>query len=412
MRPTNLYHILRRKPALTKRAMPRELEKLAQALFASGKLRVDSDYKRGFVRYSRPTERIELTFSQQELLDSRLEKAQAQRLQDALASAYPGQDVSRMARLEFARLKRDLKKYPAFDDDTLIILSRLVVQAAHPSVIRMLLKEGTEVFISYEHLIGDLLDLATWREQKANSGMQSTSLEGTAVYISCGGDPLAHLDEPRPHDPHDREMRYGDGFPALARLLVIGAQELGHYADLIRDGEGHYIGRHSASHGGKRPSAECKAARDADIANVERLAAKLESLGLEALTRKEEAVRFYRKLNITGPYLWLLWLRMKLAQWRYRLRASTAGTYFLSDLPKDPYLGLLLRLCILDMHFNLSPDADAYKRPDPQETEAIACIESLARVPQQTVKWGEKATQNFYPSLYNVYFSQVISKYK
>ncbi|MBN8531888.1 MAG: DUF2748 family protein, partial [Alphaproteobacteria bacterium] len=113
----------------------------------------------------------------------------------------------------------------------------LVVQAAHPSVIRLLLKEGTEVFISYEHLIGDLLDLATWREQKSNSGMQSTSMEGTAVYISCGGDPLAHLGEKRPHDPHDREMRFGDGFPALARLLVIGAQELGHYADLIRAAE-------------------------------------------------------------------------------------------------------------------------------------------------------------------------------
>ncbi|MBN8531887.1 MAG: DUF2748 family protein [Alphaproteobacteria bacterium] len=168
------------------------------------------------------------------------------------------------------------------------------------------------------------------------------------------------------------------------------------------------MGRHSATHGGRRPSPECKAARDADMANVERLATKLESLGLESLTKKEEAVRFYRKLKIGGPYLWFLWLKMKLAQWRYRLRARSAGITFLSDLPKDPYLGLLLRLCIMDMRFNLSPDADAYKRPDPLETEAIACIESLARVPQQEVKWGKKTTPEFYPELNKLFLAKAI----
>ncbi len=61
-----------------------------------------------------------------------------------------------------------------------------------------------------------------------------------------------------------------------------------------------------------------------------------------------------------------------------------------------------------DMAFNLAPDADAYRNPDPEVEEAIACIEALARVPQQVVKWGHAPVQLGWPSLYAAYYGTVV----
>jgi hypothetical protein len=36
---------------------------------------------------------------------------------------------------------------------------------------------------------------------------------------------------------------YGDGFPAIARMQIIAAQEIGHYADIMRDDYGRQIDR-------------------------------------------------------------------------------------------------------------------------------------------------------------------------
>ena len=64
--------------------------------------------------------------------------------------------------------------------------------------------------------------------------------------------------------------------------------------------------------------------------------------------------------------------------------------------------------CLRDMEANLTPRADAYRHQDPKVEEGIACVEALARVPQQVVKWGHVATAKAWPHLYRIYFEQVI----
>lgn len=56
-----------------------------------------------------------------------------------------------------------------------------------------------------------------------------------------------------------------------------------------------------------------------------------------------------------------------------------------------------------DMAFNLSPQAEAYRHPDPEIEEQIACIEAVARVPQQEKKWGKSAVSLAWPGLSPVY---------
>ena len=60
------------------------------------------------------------------------------------------------------------------------------------------------------------------------------------------------------------------------------------------------------------------------------------------------------------------------------------------------------------MAFNLEPKADVYSNPDKNIEIAIACIEALARVPQQVNKWGHHNTRFFWPHLYSFYYSVVI----
>jgi hypothetical protein len=57
---------------------------------------------------------------------------------------------------------------------------------------------------------------------------------------------------------------------------------------------------------------------------------------------------------------------------------------------------------------NLAPQADAYKRDDVLEEEAIACIEALARVPQQVNKYGHGFTKACMHELYHLYYDEVI----
>ena len=68
----------------------------------------------------------------------------------------------------------------------------------------------------------------------------------------------------------------------------------------------------------------------------------------------------------------------------------------------------MIKAMIEDMRFNLSPVADVYKRVNKEEEEAIACIEALARVPQQVIKWGYLTTMETMRDLYKIYYGEVI----
>ncbi|KJV52381.1 hypothetical protein OTSGILL_1537 [Orientia tsutsugamushi str. Gilliam] len=61
---------------------------------------------------------------------------------------------------------------------------------------------------------------------------------------------------------------------------------------------------------------------------------------------------------------------------------------FVKVYKNEQYPGLMLKAMILDMISNLEPKAEVYKRDDPDAEEAIACVEALARVPQQVINGG------------------------
>jgi translation initiation factor IF-2 len=68
----------------------------------------------------------------------------------------------------------------------------------------------------------------------------------------------------------------------------------------------------------------------------------------------------------------------------------------------------MLQAMIEDMKFNLTPVADVYKDNNPDIEEAIACVEALARVPQQVKKWGYLTTKTIMRNLYQIYYDEVI----
>ena len=88
-------------------------------------------------------------------------------------------------------------------DELSMQLARIFVQSAHPIVIRWLLRDKVEVFITYSHNIGDVMDIKTWKRSGKNSGMQSTDGSNVCIYVSCGGNPFAKNNENTPI--------YGDG---------------------------------------------------------------------------------------------------------------------------------------------------------------------------------------------------------
>ena len=71
-------------------------------------------------------------------------------------------------------------------------------------------------------------------------------------------------------------------------------------------------------------------------------------------------------------------------------------------------MGLMIQEMLSDMLLNLTPTADVYQHPNPEVTEAIACAESLARIPQQALKWGYIITKETMHDLYKIYYNQVI----
>ena len=76
-----------------------------------------------------------------------------------------------------------------------------------------------------------------------------------------------------------------------------------------------------------------------------------------------------------------------------------------------PYLrlGAAIDAYLADMAFNLAPEADVYRDPDPLVEEAIAVIEAVARVPQQEHKWGARAVAVAWPGLSAFYNVGIIS---
>lgn len=394
MAASNLYHVLNFLPATEAWEMPPALEAMAQRLVASGKLRIHTDSARNFVRMS--TADTDETFTERELTDPKL----VERTKSELARHVPGGlGVQGVLDLQ-VRLLDELKRTGKVSAEKEIRVARVMVQSAHPAVVMLMLERGTDVFVSYAHNVADLMPVHFWETHGTASGMQATGRREASVYVSCGGDPFFEGEE---------KTYTTDGFPSLARMVTIAGQETGHFSDLIHT-PGGILGRYSTDNSSMalRPSPIVRGARRADMRRIEELRKKLNGCGLPLLRRAERGVAFYNKrLRFSPPWLFYqCWRAVALAAFALESRRHKLS------LPLRTYPALArgeaTELFLADMAFNLAPDADAYKRPDPLEEEAIACIEALARVPQQSNKWGHISVTYAWPELSRFYYGTVV----
>lgn len=388
----NLQHIIDRIPDLEEEGMFEEYEQLAQGLYSSGLLRVETGHHCNFARWVDATKNVSLMISKEELSDKLIDKTK-----EKLRKTY--RNEGRINQI-IDNCNKQIEKLQPVSDEIRIKLCRLLTQSTRAIVMHWILLEEVQVFISYTNEIGDMMDIQTWQQAGKNSGMQSTDGREVAVFVSCGGDPFGKTDP---------ELKiYGDGWPALARLQIIAAQELGHYADIRRDRLGRQIGRHSANFACTRPAPHVKEARHHDIARCKQIKTYLMENGMERLIHHESSLRFYHKNKVTGIRTWY----NKLLSLYYRKRLCTIsqndGFFFIKKYKREQYMGLMIDAMIEDMLANLSPNADVYKRDDKDAEEAIACAEALARVPQQAVKWGYITTATMMERLYKVYYEEVI----
>ncbi len=398
---SNIYHILDFIPGIEKEEMLVGQEHLASQLVTSGRLRIDADYSKiNFARFYVPSLGLSMMFSARELYDQRLLPKTRKIIGKQLLGQYRGEILRKKVDEHIRILRLELDKYQKIELEEEMKLARLVVQTAHPVVIMLILQENTEVFVSHSYNIGDLLDITSWRTSGENSGMQSTDGVATAVFISCGGNPLAQNPE--------KNAKYGDGWPAIARLIIIGGQETGHYSDIMRDEYGRQYSRYSADLGGTRAKENVRQSRIKDVSYSKAVYAKLQNFGLQQLVTEETALRFFRN-NKRGGFV-VLQTKIKIFFYKAKLRRfiKKDGIKSLCKFFKEPYPGLIIEAMIMDNLFNLSPEADVYKRSDPVAEEAITCIEALARVPQQVNKWGHEIIKIFMRDLYLIYYNQVI----
>ncbi len=387
-------------PAIEKKDMDPEYEDLALKLVESGLVRIDTDSARNFVNLLDPDIDRSITLSQEQLLPALMDKTLI-KLNVFYSKKFQGQALEQKIQtvLEYFRLQ--MAKNSIVEKQLMLKLVRIFAQAALPIVLKWLLLEQVEIYISYGHSIGDVMDVVNWQRAGSNSGMQSTDGYNVAVFVSCGGDPLAENSLP--------DAILGDGKPAMARLQIIAGQELGHFSDIIRNPQGIQIGRHSADFACTRAKRHVKEARKNDIAAVDAIHQHLIDLNFNHLLELEKQVRFYDKNHMYNFKINLLRANLYLKRLAFCYKAKkSANLLFALTLRHEKYLAIMLQAMLEDMLFNLTPQADVYSRDDPEAEEAIKCVEALARVPQQVMKWGYLATSRLMPGLYQIYYEEVI----
>ncbi|MBL0318402.1 MAG: DUF2748 family protein [Alphaproteobacteria bacterium] len=395
----NLYHILAHRPALEDFETNTETEELAQRLVRSGLLRIDTGDKINFVRYSYPFGASYVIFSYRQLYDPHLVINTRNVLRYILKNQQTHSVSEGQLDETIQRLRYEVDKSPHITEEIELKIARALVQATHPVVLYLLLWEEVEMFVTYSYSIGDLLDVQSWESLRWNNGMQTTYGKDYAIFVSADGDPF---DESKPG------ATQGDGTPALARLMIIAAQEMGHYSDIIRDRAGNPISRHSTNLNATNPKRACRQARYQDKQHMQMVLQKARKKGLSRLVEEQKQYQFYKEQH-------LHWLKRAFIKWHYKLglqffflRCSCHKIGFLGNLPRQLRTPLGIEDAIGDMIFNIEPKADAYDSPNASVREALACVEAMARVPQQVQKWGHPFVRQTMPNLYHMYYHEVI----
>jgi hypothetical protein len=396
---SNVYDVLAQRPALTKESLFVELEALAQKLVQSGRFRVDAGDRLNYIRFSHPAWGIYKIFSKRELTDPKLVPITLRHLEALLEKRFEPHELEQEAKNELARLQREVGKFIEVPIETEMKLARAVVQAAHPAVVMLILWEEVEVFVAYSHTVGDMLDIESWQKMGSSSGLQSTAgRRDYCVYTSAGGDPFHTGEHASPYD----------GPAALARLMVIAAQEMGHFADIQRGSMGEPISRHSANISVTQASEHVRLARLNDLKHAKTLQTQLMKLGLDEGIKLEQSAQFYAKHRANERIAKSSAAKAARYHKKFVARAIKAGFTWMAHMPASTQPLTDIGRMLDDMLFNLAPVAEAYRRDNPAVEEAIACAEALARVPQQAVKWSHKVTFALWPAMYQIYYGQVI----
>ena len=395
----SIYHILDKPPAIHPDDMQIEYAQLAKELVASGRLRIDTDYYCNFVKYYDTINDINIILSLEELNNPKLFNLTTKSIKE-LYIVKRRSITAKQIKVIITSLRKKAKKLLSVNIQLKMQLASMFVQSAHPIAIRWLLLDRVQVFITYSHSIGDVMNIVDWKRSGENSGMQSTDGTNACIYVSCGGDPFALN--------NSKDPTIGDGWAAAARLQIIAGQEIGHYADIKRDANGNQITRHSANFICTKAVPHVKLARINDITRCNKLQKILRASNVDELINSEKKLRFYDQQNITGIRVWVLQLTIFYYRRKILKFAEQNKMHFVKRFERDRYMGMMIMAMIEDMKSHLSPVADVYKRSDPQATEAIACVEALARVPQQVMKWGYLTTRATMHDLYHVYYKEVI----
>ncbi len=396
---SSVYDVLYIRPRIERRLKP-AAEKLARAIVASGRLRIDADNESNFARLLIPNDRINLTFTLREMADAKATAISQSRIIQALISRHAPEEAAKRAATYMEKLRNDLKKRSPVNPNTELMVARCIVLCNAQAAIELIHLEGAEIFVSFGRTVSDVLDVATWQDVGENNGLQAFGQGQNAVYVSCGGHPFLS----------DEERSYTtDGFPALARFLIVAAQETGHNADMIRNGKGEWNGRYSSTDGGRIPSPKAGKARKRDVRRVQLMQKKCRQQGLNLLVEWERHLAFYRQNKLLNLRSSLAWLKSRLGWQIFKLALRARRMRRLCHLQRSLYPATQLRRCLQDMSFNLSPDHEAYHRSDPNAHEAMLCMEAFARVPQQCVKWGPSTTFFCMAGLWRLYYGEAVA---
>lgn len=387
---TNRYDKLFKKPALEARNMPKILEAYVQRIVKSGILRISAGERCNFVILPVKNGSKFLTFTKKQLSSNKLLTKVRTEIRESLSYDERRNEDAAVDR-KIAILQAQLAKYIEIPDEWEIKIARALSQCVPPVVFANMVLEEINLFVSFSHTVSDLLNVQLWKTSKSSQGLQSTSYEESSIFISTGGNPF--------FDPEESKNEY-DGENALARLMIIGAQEIGHWSEVIKNSAGNNIGRFSCSY--DKPNPECEEARQKDIENIARIEKIIEKIGTEKVYNLEKKVQVKKKFRKYSFGLMISVLWMKLNQALLIEKCSKYNLGFFASI-KEKYLAEEMLSCIADMKFNTEPNSLAYLNPDKNTQKAVFCAEALARVPQQKVKWGNKITRAFTPNLCKYY---------
>lgn len=399
-----VYHILAKTPAFYKEQMSLELEELALQLVLMGRMRVDADEQRNFVRYTCPFRDVNLAFSNRELTDPML----LDRTENMLAQVFDTplnkrpETPREQARQALEHLQKEAKKNFLLSVEKEMQLARIIVQCADPSVIMLIISEAIEIFITFGVMVGDVMDVISWQQFGMNSGLQSTDGKTAAIFVACAGNPLLIPSE-------DEQATYvSDGYAALARMMIVAAQEIGHYSDIIRDEKGRHVARHSSMITLSAPTRKAEFARKNDAKGLKQLQQLLVKEGARQLASLEAARRFTKKRRRFSVLNLFYASKVRALTRSFKRRMKKHHQSPWDYLVKKDNIASQLLMACEDMYFQIEPDVEAYRDKNPSVEEAVKCAEALARIPQQVVKWGHGLTRLMMPQLYDLYYQEVI----